>query len=244
MAKKCWDARDAGRQHWQMYFETTCQLSFKQAHANWLPGAHFERRMGTAKQADDNCQDRDKLCVEPYQSIKYGVMRDPGEGARTNLKLLAYKIRKGTPVHQIALEAPDAYVRNYRGMAALENIVNNQTAMSKRDVHCYYLEGPDQTDKIVETFPDAFKLSHITGGKVWWDGYTNQSRLIIDDFYGQIPLREMLHYLKVTRLQIATKGGFVMAQWTVVYVTSTVKPAKWYPDETEANFKLLCRQIP
>ncbi len=62
----------------------------------------------------------------------------------------------------------------------------------------------------------------------WWDGYTSQSVIIFDDFYGQIKISYMLRLLDRYPLRLPIKGGFTWARWTHVFITSNEEPENWW----------------
>jgi len=65
--------------------------------------------------------------------------------------------------------------------------------------------------------------------KCWFDGYTGEPVLIIDEFSDYlIRAVYMRRLLDVYRLQVEVKGGFVYALWNLVVITTNVKPWEWY----------------
>lgn len=62
----------------------------------------------------------------------------------------------------------------------------------------------------------------------WWDGYTGQKTILLDDYYGYMPYCELLRVLDRYPYQVPIKGGFVHAQWDTVLITSNEPPSQWY----------------
>lgn len=75
-----------------------------------------------------------------------------------------------------------------------------------------------------DNFPDLY--SKPTGD--WWDGYTGQDTILLDDYYGGIQYSEFLKVLDIYPYQVPVKGSFVHAQWTTVIITSNKPPEQWY----------------
>ena len=52
--------------------------------------------------------------------------------------------------------------------------------------------------------------------------------MLFDDFDGWVPFRTFLQWLDVYPLLLPVKGGFVVANYTKVYITSNLDPYVWY----------------
>lgn len=74
------------------------------------------------------------------------------------------------------------------------------------------------------------------GDPVWFDGYSAEPHLILDDFYGQFPWDVLLRVCDRYPLSLPIKGGFTGAHWTLVTITSNAHPKEWYPDKDLAPF--------
>ena len=64
----------------------------------------------------------------------------------------------------------------------------------------------------------------------WWDGYSGQSVLLIDEFYGNIAYSTFLKLLDGYQIRLNIKGSFTYAKWTTVFITSNQHPKDWYPN--------------
>ena len=87
--------------------------------------------------------------------------------------------------------------------------------------------------------PGCGKSKHVweaCGGKdfyykprgEWWDGFTNQSNVILDDFYGWIKYDEMLRICDRYPLKVPVKGSFVEFSAKNLYITSNTHVWEWY----------------
>lgn len=65
-------------------------------------------------------------------------------------------------------------------------------------------------------------------GKLWFDGYSDQETLVLDDFYGGIKHSKMLHLLDGYHYRLPVKGGFVESRIKRIFITSNDKPNSWY----------------
>jgi hypothetical protein len=78
-------------------------------------------------------------------------------------------------------------------------------------------------------------------GNEWFDGYEGQKLVLFDDFdKGQISFRLLLRLLDRYPMQVPIKGGFVEWCPRVIYITSNLGPARWYPSE---DYMVLHRRL-
>lgn len=68
---------------------------------------------------------------------------------------------------------------------------------------------------------------------LWWDGYSGQKVVLIEEFRGQVQLQKMLQVLDKYPLRLEIKGGSVPARYELVIVTSNTRPEDWYPDNPQ-----------
>ncbi len=89
--------------------------------------------------------------------------------------------------------------------------------------------GTGKTKRVYEEqkFEDVYKLD-VSNTGVWWNGYTGQKVLLIDDFYGWIRYGQLLNILDGYPLRLDIKGDFTIAKFERVYITSNEHPNMWY----------------
>lgn len=71
----------------------------------------------------------------------------------------------------------------------------------------------------------------------WWDGYTGQEHVVVDEFRGGIDVAHLLRWLDRYPVLVETKGGSIPLRATKFWFTSNLDPRNWYPDldaETQA----------
>ena len=76
-----------------------------------------------------------------------------------------------------------------------------------------------------------YTLEKVGGHELWFDGYTNQEVLLIDDFYGWVKYHCLLRLLDGYPMKLPVKCSFVYKAWKYVYITSNKKPEDWYAAE-------------
>lgn len=128
-------------------------------------------------------------------------------------------------------------------MEKLENLVHENDIPNWRnvDVHVFYGKTGTGKTRTVMEMKDIYKLD--MSNNIWFDGYTNQKNLLIDDFYGWIRFGQLLNILDGYKLRLDKKGSFGWAHWNNVYITSNKHPSNWYNNLTVDQVEALNRRI-
>lgn len=73
----------------------------------------------------------------------------------------------------------------------------------------------------------------------WWDGYTGQADVVMDDYKSWLPWSELLQVMDEYPLRVQVKGGFTTFVAKRVFITTNFKPAEWYgkPDDPDKDRK-------
>jgi len=226
---------DSGTPHLQGYLELPKPMSIvglKQA-LPYLHSAHLEPRFGTQEQAINYCK-------------KDGKYHDYGhpkaQGKRSDLDAIRLEIISGElSVREIAdthFGLWCVYRRAFEEFAELRRGEVRTAPYESIVVDCYW--GSTGTGKTRKAYDENPGLYSWPGG-LWFDGYSGESVLLLDEFDGsQIPFRDLLRILDRYPLRVAVKGGFKHAAWKKVVITSNKVPSSWYPFE---DFAPLERRI-
>jgi len=213
---------DTGRPHLQGYLEWDNPhsiLKFKKTISDKL---HCEERRGTALQASNYCKYDDYPENKvPNKYEEFGQLSN--QGNRTDWKQAVEQVRQGIPIDEII----DAQPQLVPAMRSLELLKVRQLKPLNRPVEVIVIWGDAGTGKsrwAYDNYPDLYSKPPTK----WWDGYTGQKTVLLDDFYGYIPYSELLNVLDRYPFHAEVKGGYVWAQWTTVIITSNKPPKKWY----------------
>jgi hypothetical protein len=77
----------------------------------------------------------------------------------------------------------------------------------------------------------------------WWDGYSNQTNVIIDEFRGIIQVAHLLRWFDKYPVSVEKKGGKIPLFATNFWITSNLSPASWYPELDAESYRALERRL-
>ena len=76
-----------------------------------------------------------------------------------------------------------------------------------------------------------------------FDGYVNQSHVILDEFRGTIDISHLLRWLDRYPVLVEGKGTTRPFVASKIWITSNLPPTKWYPDLDELTMAALLRRL-
>lgn len=217
---------DSGTPHFQgfLYFYNGIKLRTVNKH---MPRASF-MKPECIKACILYCKKERSRIEGPFE---FGKM--PEQGRRTDLETIAQKYLTLNVVDFIK-ESPVEYVKYHRGLQALK-----QATFKHRDhntppiVKWYY--GPAGSNKTRTPFDRHIDSVYIKDGTQWWDGYEQQEAIIIDDFDGKWPYRDLLRLLDRYPYQGQNKGGYVKINSPFIYITCEHPPSDFWQDNELAQ---------
>lgn len=239
--------------HLQGYaeFDKTVRLATLR---KWLPGAHWEARLGTRDQARDYCMKG----IQSHEDWKisgrnhpdfgkeavveeFGSWTNGGPGARTDINTFVEALYAGESLESVACTMPNTYCRNTRAMKDYAMWAERKRAreMGFRHVKVHVVWGAAGVGKSrsVNAVPGDKCMATLGSRDFPLQNYDGESAIWIDDFYGQIPWAEFFRMTDGQPYVINVKGGCRHALYTDVYITSNVDPLKWYPNIEEPYMK-------
>lgn len=183
---------------------------------------HLEKMKGNHQQASDYCKYEDYPAnTKPNKFEERGTL--PAQGERTDWRVAVAQIKDGVDVGEVVEYQPQLLP----AIRALERFKALTLKPRHRDVKVVVLwggAGSGKTRWAYENYPDLYSKPR---GE-WWDGYTGQTVILLDDYYGYLPYSEMLRVLDRYPYNAQVKGGYVWAQWDTVIITSNKHPREWY----------------
>lgn len=186
---------------------------------------HLEPAQGSDDQCVAYCSKEDTRVAGPWT---FGERMKPGR--RNDLEGLVKGVLDGKTDFQIATEAPEAYALHAKHVQCLRSAL--LVPLRRERIITTSIIGPTGIGKTrwaFDTYPNIYRVN-IPGKneKLWWDGYAGEDVILFDDFYGEVPLTQMLHILDPYPLRVEVKGSTVAARWTKVIITSNDKADTWY----------------
>jgi len=227
-------APTTGTQHLQMSATFTSPKTLSAIKKFFKTQRISVRQMrGTHQQASDYCRYSDYPLnnVENNEVIEYGTL--PHQGQRTDWVQVIDDLSGGLPVRDVIRAQPHLlpFIRS------IQTYQNTLVQSYEREVKVHVLYGDAGTGKTRYCYNhDPLLYSKPTGE--WWNGYTGQTTLLLDDYYGYITHADLLHILDRYPRDYPIKGGFVGARWTTVFITSNKSPAEWYSKFNEMQSSL------
>lgn len=174
----------------------------------------------------------------PYE---YGQWTGGGQGKRTDVSALKALIDSGGTVEKIWDAEPLMFLRYSRSIEKLV-LLKSPRRTWKTIVHV--MVGPTNVGKTYTAQSLSGEQAYFKPRGEWWDGYTNQESVILDDFYGWVPYDELLRVLDRYPHQVPIKGSFVNFVAKTVYITSNTDVTKWYKSEKIlGNLDSLIRRV-
>lgn len=205
-----------------VYFSGARRRSAFKSVAKQLGNSHVSMCNGNLDQNCDYCGKDDKV-------REFGTK--PKQGHRTDLEAVANQILSGSvSVRTITCENPSLYHQYGRTLTKLEDIALRKKYRSWRTSGTWLwgITGSGKSHKAFEGFdPDTHYI--FPNDKGWWDAYTGQETVIIDEFRGNIKYAELLalldKYPKSVRRRCREPVPFLAKH---IIITSSMPPADVY----------------
>lgn len=218
----------SGTPHIQAYCYFQNPLRFSSLKAV-CPTAHIEVARGSPSQNRVYCTKSETRLDGPYE---YGEL--PAQGKRSDLAAVVEAVDEGQSISEIASSFPTAFIKYHSGIGKLCSFKakgREELGLSKPLVYVFWgVPGSGKSYKaqqIAKQYSSCYYL-HKSGALYWWDGYTGQDVVIVNDFYGHYPYSELLNLLDAYNNKVNFKGGSCQFTSKVVIFTSNKPPQAWY----------------
>lgn len=213
---------EKGTPHIQGYIHLENPLSFELMKKS-LCRANLSVAGGSDKQNFD-------YCSKGGQFKEWGIISE-GQGKRNDIKEIANLIKSGDiSMVDIMFDYPDMYLKYSRSLEKMFAAVQPHRQQAPTVIWLWGLAGTGKTRYVIDNHGDD--KVYIKDNTSWWDGYSQQEVILIDDFDNNIPYRTLLRILDRYRYQGQVKGGYVNVNSPFIYITCEFQPSHYWTGNT------------
>lgn len=231
---------ESGTPHIQSFTQMATGRSF-QAFQVLFPAMHVTP---FAKGLHENGR---TYCMKGENVVEVGVFEEKQPGKRTDLAKAAALCMSGKSQKEIADLDPTIILAHPIGAARLCSLYQTPRDRNKpKTVFCYH--GATGTGKTRKAFDDAAAADQEPfiwdpGMNHWFDGYSDQKFVIMDEFRGQLPLGNMLRLTDRYPMRVQWKGGSSQFTADTIIITSPMHPRDWYVHQPNDRIGQLLRRF-
>lgn len=184
-------------------------------------------------------------CSKDNDFMEYGEL--PKQGKRNDLETLGKRIcTEGATLDTLVsggeYDVLATYLRYERAASRLvQHVAPERDPSITPTVHWIWgATGTGKSKWAWENYPKAYRVPTCGGG--WWDGYTNQQVVVLDDYRANaFSFSQLLKIIDRYPMKVQNKGGFVNLVATTFIFTTTSEPATIYAKSPEDIRQLLRR---
>jgi len=184
--------------------------------------------------------------TKPYNPDWKEFGERPKQGKRNDLDEIKDELLNDElTINELILERPILYHQYGRTLDKIEDLKMRQKFRTKM-TECIWYYGPTGVGKSHKAFENYHPDTHYVVPKDngWWDKYTQQRIVILNDFRGEITYNELLQMIDKWPFDVKRRGREPMPFTSeLVIITSSLPPEKvyWHRDEEDKIEQLLRR---
>ncbi len=215
---------ESGTPHMQGYVIFKNQRRLEEV-LNVYRAAHWEVRRGSHEQAKLYCSKAETRIGPGGETGK-----EPAPGARNDLLDIKNMVDNGSGMLDVAEAHFGTYIRNHRGLSVYAGMKRARQRNWPTKTYVYHgASGSGKTRRVTdEAGEDAYWMMKPSSSTVFFDGYDGQENVVIDEFYGWIPLDLLKRMCDRYPLLVNTKGGSTQFLAKKIFITSNSRPENWY----------------
>ena len=184
-------------------------------------------------------QNRQTIAINILDLITYGEIPSFKRGPTPEtpkphqLTEVANKVAEGASLHQLAIDYPLAMIHHSKKIQQWKELLQDKPRNIEIEPITLVLWGDaglGKTKWVYDSF-DQDKIYTLQGGNtgnIWWQGYEHQPIVLIDEYYGWIPLYSFLKITDRYPMRVEYKGGSTQLTSTIFIICSNKDPNEWY----------------
>jgi len=222
-----------GYEHWQIVVGFTKYVTLSKGKTFFDRAAHLEPTKSAA--ANDY--------VWKLETQIEGTQFSLGEPAlKRNSKTDWAKIKELAVTGKVEDIPADIFIKHYGNLKRIEK--DNAVNVNRGVQEVYFIYGPTGTGKS--------HLAHELLGEVyydkqpstkWWDGYSGQENVLVEEFRGEIGISHLLRWLDKYSCSVEVKGGQAQLKTKKWVFTSNLDITGCYPMLDADSRDALSRRI-
>ncbi|QDJ95235.1 replication-associated protein [Capybara virus 14_cap1_266] len=203
-----------------------------------FPGIHIDRaRAKDLNKARDYCMKEDTRIEGPWEFGEW-TQKARGQGARSDLLEIKTELDEGASISDIAENHFASWVRYGKSFQEYKTLKSTVRTWKTKVVYIYGPTGTGKSRCAFERWPDAY----IKEKGKWWDGYTGEETIILDDFDGSwFTASETKRILDRYGYRGEIKGSHIQLVPKTICITSNHLPWDRYSKSTDTD--AICRRI-
>lgn len=223
---------ESGRKHLQGYVRLTNATTFNALKTKIFP-ANCNPHIEIAKGNDEQ---NFTYCSKEGDYIEWGEKAKPGR--RTDLETVYNMIREKKPLEDIINENPSTYIKYHSG---IDKVISKRIKKRERAPIVFWLWGLSGVGK-TRLASSISKSTFIKDNTQWWCGYEGEDVILIDDFDGKWPYRDLLRLLDFLPYRGQIKGSSVNINSDVIVITCEFPPHDIY-NRSDNEYQQISRRL-
>lgn len=187
--------------------------------------AHIAVAKGTAKQNKKYCTKESGRIQGPWE---FGEL--PHQGKRSDLLACKDLLDSGASLKELSEDYFSQFVRYHRSFKEYQLLIAEARSWPMEIEVVYGSTGTGKSRYCFENYPGAYWKSKNSGNQQFWDGYTGQEVIIIDEYYGWFSWDYLLRLTDRYPFNVDIKHGTVPIAAKKIVFTSNKHPREWYPN--------------
>lgn len=245
----CKEQGSSGTPHFQIYLETKGKLRWNSIKNKVSPLGLWVAPSRDSEKGREYCmhegkhKDKGGMTEGPWE---HGTFKGATQGKRNDLHSMAKLVQSGKSLFEVSEADPSTFIKFHGGIKALQALQPQERRSWMTKLIIY--SGIPGSGKSHMAKEEADKYIESTGGevyywtapatktdKIWFNGYTGQKAVIINDFYGTLDIDIFKNLIDKYPFRVEIKNGSCEWLAETVWITSNQGWKSWWPEKLMSN---------